>query len=164
MKTCPCCGKTKPLDQFHRNRSTGDGRFSYCKECNIARVKKWQYARAEREGNWDFSQGHPLKAWARVKTHRLIKYGYLQAPTKCSFCDNASDHNHHEDYTKPHIAVPMCTAHHFQYHSDPTLLPCLDAFALKRLKPIPEKLITVPDHLKCYISSVSDCGSTPSQS
>lgn len=37
MKTCPRCGETKPLDEFHRNRREADGRQSRCKTCRSAR-------------------------------------------------------------------------------------------------------------------------------
>ena len=32
-KTCTKCGETKPLDDFHRNKTGAGGRRSYCKEC-----------------------------------------------------------------------------------------------------------------------------------
>lgn len=33
MKRCTCCGKTKPLTDFHAQKSGKDGRISKCKEC-----------------------------------------------------------------------------------------------------------------------------------
>ena len=33
MKTCTKCGETKPLDDFHRNRTKADGRQPWCREC-----------------------------------------------------------------------------------------------------------------------------------
>lgn len=50
MKTCSCCEKDKPLDEFHKNRTRKDGRHLYCKDCrrektNLdlrkARQRKW---------------------------------------------------------------------------------------------------------------------------
>lgn len=33
FKTCSACGRSKPLDQFYRNRSKPDGRVHLCKPC-----------------------------------------------------------------------------------------------------------------------------------
>lgn len=41
MKTCSKCKRSKPLDDFHRNRTTKDGRTSRCKECAIAIATTW---------------------------------------------------------------------------------------------------------------------------
>jgi hypothetical protein len=37
MKRCPCCGETKPFDQFPKNRRTKDGLATYCKPCHNAK-------------------------------------------------------------------------------------------------------------------------------
>ncbi|WP_042397750.1 endonuclease VII domain-containing protein [Streptacidiphilus carbonis] len=37
MKFCLDCETVKPLDDFPRNRNTGDGRTTYCKPCHNAR-------------------------------------------------------------------------------------------------------------------------------
>ncbi len=42
MKLCKACGQTKPLDQFHNDRSKPDGKNFYCKPCMIA--KQHEYA------------------------------------------------------------------------------------------------------------------------
>lgn len=39
-KRCPDCGETKTLDSFPRNRSTRDGRGSYCKPCHNTRTRE----------------------------------------------------------------------------------------------------------------------------
>ena len=33
MKKCAKCGRELPLDSFHRNIMTADGRYSICKDC-----------------------------------------------------------------------------------------------------------------------------------
>lgn len=48
MKTCRACGVEYPLENFHRHRSTRDGRTSYCKPCAIAKTAAWQKANPER--------------------------------------------------------------------------------------------------------------------
>ena len=44
-KTCTKCGDTKPLDEYHKNKSRKDGHHAYCKEC----VR--EYNRAHLEAN-----------------------------------------------------------------------------------------------------------------
>ena len=46
-KTCTKCGETKPLDDFHRDKTRAGGRKPYCKEC----VR--EYARRYYEENSD---------------------------------------------------------------------------------------------------------------
>ena len=41
MKTCTKCGETKPLGGFHRNRSSADGRVSWCRECVAESKRRW---------------------------------------------------------------------------------------------------------------------------
>jgi hypothetical protein len=38
-KRCRICGQTKPLDQYHRQSGTADGRDPRCKDCANARVR-----------------------------------------------------------------------------------------------------------------------------
>lgn len=45
MKRCPECGEIKPLDAFHRNSSTPDGRQAWCRECMIAYQHRMRDAR-----------------------------------------------------------------------------------------------------------------------
>jgi hypothetical protein len=35
FKHCPTCGEAKPVDDFHRNKATPDGRATQCKRCKI---------------------------------------------------------------------------------------------------------------------------------
>lgn len=42
VKTCPACGETKPLDDFHRDRSRADGRAIYCKTCNREKCRRYR--------------------------------------------------------------------------------------------------------------------------
>lgn len=40
MKTCACCGETKPTGEFNRNRKTRDGRAYYCRPCAHLKAKE----------------------------------------------------------------------------------------------------------------------------
>ena len=44
MKTCTKCGETKPLDEYHKQKSARDGRQARCKACVKAYAADW-YAR-----------------------------------------------------------------------------------------------------------------------
>ena len=46
-KTCTKCGETKPLDDFHRDKRSPDGRRSDCKECG--REYKRRYLEENRD-------------------------------------------------------------------------------------------------------------------
>ena len=39
-KRCPICGKTKPVEEFPRNRSKKDGLASYCKPCHNKKMRE----------------------------------------------------------------------------------------------------------------------------
>jgi hypothetical protein len=53
-KTCSACGQDKPLEQFHRDKISRDGRTHDCAQCRTARAWQWQrdhpeYLEARRE-------------------------------------------------------------------------------------------------------------------
>jgi 5-methylcytosine-specific restriction endonuclease McrA len=41
VKRCTWCGETKLLAEFHRSKSTRDGRKAHCKACGCADTRKW---------------------------------------------------------------------------------------------------------------------------
>ncbi len=41
MKRCRICKETKPLDAFYAMKGMRDGFRNECKECNLARRKRW---------------------------------------------------------------------------------------------------------------------------
>lgn len=48
-KTCICCGETKPLTEFYRDKKATDGHQSYCKRClNLRSAERARKARAEK--------------------------------------------------------------------------------------------------------------------
>lgn len=48
MKACTKCGETKPLDEYHREKRTRDGRVSHCKACVSAARAEYYTANRER--------------------------------------------------------------------------------------------------------------------
>ena len=47
-KTCPKCGETKPLDEFHKSKTGKYGRYNQCKICKNARIRKYRQEHREK--------------------------------------------------------------------------------------------------------------------
>lgn len=75
-KYCPDCGTDKPLEDFPVRLATGVV-YTYCKECNQARVRKWGRENRERKAAtnaaWAAANADKIKAGAREKS--LRRYG-----------------------------------------------------------------------------------------
>ncbi len=51
MKTCTTCGEVKPLNEYHKNGKTADGRLAKCKPCTNKRHReKYHPARVSAGG------------------------------------------------------------------------------------------------------------------
>jgi len=48
-KRCPRCGETKPVDEFHRDRSAHDGLTGWCASCRNEHGSTW---REEHGAEW----------------------------------------------------------------------------------------------------------------
>jgi hypothetical protein len=48
MKPCNKCSTTKPLTEFHKNKSSLDGYTHVCKDCAIAKSRAWYAANKEK--------------------------------------------------------------------------------------------------------------------
>ena len=64
-KMCAKCGETKPLDGFHRDKGTADGRRGKCKEC----VR--EYDRRYREENRDKMLDYKRRYYEETRDKRL---------------------------------------------------------------------------------------------
>lgn len=64
-KRCSRCGEVKPLDDFHRRRSSRDGRQPYCKACIAAR-----YRQRKAEGLCRDCSAPAVEGQARCAEHR----------------------------------------------------------------------------------------------
>ena len=63
-KFCPKCGESKPLNEFHNDRHSSDGKTSRCKLCNNAATKEYRNSsegvRARNlEHNQEYRRDHP---------------------------------------------------------------------------------------------------------
>jgi hypothetical protein len=66
-KLCSKCGETKPLEDFHRQKASKDGRGAYCKSCNRKATKAWEVSNPERSAarNRAWREANP-KRWAEI--------------------------------------------------------------------------------------------------
>ena len=53
IKCCPGCGESKPVTEFYKQRSSGDGLKARCKSCNNAATAVWKKANPEKVKAWD---------------------------------------------------------------------------------------------------------------
>lgn len=65
-KKCPKCGVTKTYENFHKNRSTSDGRQTYCKPCLRTINSKWKRDNQKRVAATN-------KAWQSRNREKLAK-------------------------------------------------------------------------------------------
>ena len=81
-KPCTKCGETKPLDDFHRDKTRAGGRKSDCKECvreyerryrEENRDKRLEYELRYREENRDIlNQGNKIYLVQNTRTSNLL--------------------------------------------------------------------------------------------
>ena len=71
-KRCTKCGETKPLDEFHRNASSKDGRMPRCKACRKEETKDYRkrYADEIRERKQEYYSVEKNRALKREYDHR----------------------------------------------------------------------------------------------
>ena len=79
-KRCPSCGTVKPVGDFGRNRSLGDGLSFYCLACNRERNRAWYRESRRALGK-------------EVRDHACIPDGFRWCPS----CEQPVAH---EDYTR----------------------------------------------------------------
>ena len=140
IKRCSSCKTGKPMDSFHRDRSTRDGRQGYCKTCRKERYSLFmrdpRYGTARRESrragakrrngerpemdrrcSREYRARHPDRTRARDKLHNAVEYGSLVKPNTCSCCNRPTPkqkpHGHHEDYAKPFEVEWLCSGCHY---------------------------------------------------
>lgn len=89
MKPCTKCDETKPLDEYHRDRTTGDGRASKCRSCvaaySAANSEKrrassaaWYAANRERASvrAAEYIETNRHKAWEGNYRQRARAFGF----------------------------------------------------------------------------------------
>lgn len=61
-KLCRSCGKSKPLEEFHDDKNTKDGKHVFCKTCRNAYQRKLSAVKkAQREANGEVPKKRPSR-------------------------------------------------------------------------------------------------------
>lgn len=119
MKLCRKCGETKPLDQFHNDKATKDGKGSACKVCKNNQNKAYQHGHGKNVANAckaRYIKTHTKKRRAHELVNKAIKHGDL-IRQPCEICQGV-DHviAHHDDYDHPLVIRWLCEEHHKEWH------------------------------------------------
>jgi hypothetical protein len=97
-KVCPKCGVKKERSEYHKDKNRNDGLAGFCKECLVAKNKKW------RENNPDKVKEHMS---SRIWYKRKINYGLTKEQffeimkiqeEKCAICGTGIDERCHVDH------------------------------------------------------------------
>jgi NAD-dependent SIR2 family protein deacetylase len=89
-KTCTKCGETKPLDEFHKNPKTRDGRQPHCKSCRVSQKKKERLALVS-AGEYRCTACGIVKPLSEFHVSKSLSQGHMP---KCKLCRNAQDRDH----------------------------------------------------------------------
>ena len=133
-KQCASCKALKPLAEFHRDRTSQDGRTRQCAKCKRERMRRY-YAdtlsasrarstkknRAQRLRDPDWRKKlDPYKRRARKILSKAVASGKVKKPGSCSSCGwVGSLHGHHADYSKPLSVEWLCAICHGLRHRTP---------------------------------------------
>lgn len=130
-KTCSCCGKDKPLDQYHKCKRGPLGVQPRCKKCRSDQAAERYvehkvhiletcraYRRTEARGEVvaGYVNRNRKKNRAKDQVYRAIKSGKIER-NPCEVCGSWDHiHAHHDDYDKPLEVRFLCSKHHRELH------------------------------------------------
>lgn len=110
MKTCRKCGQDLPLEKFHKNSASSDGRQSYCKDCSRQATKDSYHKHAEEKRAADRERYKSRKeyckennrAWREANTeqHRANAREWYRANKERVIARNNA--SYHKKYRKDH--------------------------------------------------------------
>lgn len=115
MKKCSSCHQEKPLNLFHKDKTTKTGCSTYCKSCKKEKdklIKKPRLQNKEKKDAW--RKKFPERKNAQAKVFRALLSGKL-AKQPCFICGEKSE-AHHPDYSRPLDVVWLCASHHREAH------------------------------------------------
>lgn len=131
MKRCYFCKEQKPVSDFNRDRSRGDGLQNRCRCCQLKANREWaqrhpevrrsalrrQYA--QEVTRRPTKQSPREKKRAHYAVEMAIKKGLMARPSACSRCGRTQFpiHGHHENYSKPLDVIWLCAPCHGEAHS-----------------------------------------------
>ena len=137
QKKCFKCGEQKPLDDFYKHPTMGDGHLGKCKVCtkqdvrvhrrNNDSVREYDRRRyhtspgrkqrtAASAQKWALA--HPDRRKAITQANNAVRDGRLKKPLGCSQCGSEGHiHGHHDDYSKPLDVRWLCVRCHALHHA-----------------------------------------------
>lgn len=83
MKTCPKCGQTKPLTEFHNDKNRRDGKYPRCKTCKVADASAHYHANLEagRAQRREYRANHLEQVRAKDRDYATRRDG-IRDPSK----------------------------------------------------------------------------------
>lgn len=137
-KTCPKCLKTKPMGEYHKDRTKSSGHSCYCKSCysvishkntvnTIGRFRERKRLEAKNRRKTypekiksivdNYREKNPEKLKAQKLLRQKVYDGEIIKPKKCSCCgDGGIIDGHHPDYNKPYDVEWLCRVCHKGRH------------------------------------------------
>jgi hypothetical protein len=144
-KICPSCQSEKSISEFYKDRSKKDGVCHSCKDCQKAKIVKWNHKNPDkkylhykrwydkntgalkeyREGRKEIHNRNTVR-WIKnnknkVRTHIDVRNALrngLIAKLPCSVCGSVNVQGHHEDYDKSLEVIWLCLQHHKDIHRE----------------------------------------------
>lgn len=120
MKTCKKCGETKPLDQFHDDKSKPGGKRAECKPCKNAQNRAYQKSEAGKVAHHNATQRYRHKHAKKRKAHIIVNNALRDKKLTRQPCETCGsvDHvvAHHDDYDQPLAIRWLCEDHHKEWH------------------------------------------------
>ena len=107
FKTCTKCKETRPIDDFHNDRTGKNGKRSQCRFCVLAANKDWQARNPEhakecwkRSSNKRYSKD--VRQKRRLKSYNLSESQYTLLVSfsagKCNICERELGTKEHIDH------------------------------------------------------------------
>ena len=137
LRTCYICGKTKPIEEFCKNKTKSLGREYRCYPCNRERVRNYyknNTSKCQNTGRKHYKRNkhkyiaRNKKYYHKNKEKRLASmfvnnyfspdFQRKKPILKCYCCgDIVAKDLHHFDYSKPHEVIPLCRRCHLNIHA-----------------------------------------------
>lgn len=130
MKACIKCKVIKPLEDYHNNCGTADGKLSTCKPCRIYQQREYRnsgnrnkdnrYNRSEKRNNnlYAYWERNPEKKYAQSQLGNALRSGKIDKRKSCQCCDTEKVEGHHWSYEKEHVldVFWLCKSCHTKEH------------------------------------------------
>ena len=103
-KNCRKCNETKPISEFHNDKSRKDGKTTRCKVCSIEAAKKWN------KENWDRYRENTNR-WVKNNRDRVLIHSRRVEKKRVDY--HKTKHNNYfinKQKQNPHLYFLKCQA------------------------------------------------------